>query len=90
MSVDQFESFSLAGQIRDLEEQRDLVIALSSGQGKQSTHALNTINTRINLLRRGDLSEEAVMDAQLDSILGRSIGPVSDAGLASLGIAPME
>ena len=38
------------------------------------------------MLRRGRVEERDVVEAQLDGILGESIGPLSDLGLGALGI----
>jgi len=87
MTIEQFESYAAAGQIAELEKLRTGVHALVSAMGKNCNSYLNSIESRIGLLRRGgDLESEDVIEAQLDTLLGKSVGPLSDAGLRNIGI----
>jgi len=87
MTLDQFEAFSAAGQVAELERLKAGAYLISSSLGKNLTSYLNSIESRIGLIRRGsELDDEAVIEAQLDTLLGKQIGPLSDAGLRNIGI----
>jgi len=87
MTIEQFEAFSAAGQIIELERMKAAVQTINAALGKGGTAFLNSIESRIGLIRRGgDIDEEDVLNAQLDLALGKSIGPLSDAGLEGIGI----
>lgn len=87
--MEQYEAFLTAGQVRDLTELKSRIRATSVGMaGKEAKRVLSSLDGRIEILRRGVVTEEEIVEAQMESQFGRSIGPISDEGLAALGIVP--
>lgn len=83
----QFDAYSLIAQITKLEDEHTAVRSAALGMGGKNVRSvLSGISARIDTLRKGKVSEEDVIEAQLDGMLGESVGPISDSGLASLGI----
>jgi len=87
LSMRQFDAYSLVSQVVKLENEFTMVQAAALGMGGKNTkNVLNGIAARVSALRRGTVDEQDIIEAQLDGILGQSIGPVSTAGLSSFGI----
>ena len=87
LSIVQFDAYSLVSQIVKLEQEHTLIQSTGLGMGgKNLRNVLNGTAARMETLRKGKVSEEDVIEAQLDGLLGESIGPIPDSGLASLGI----
>jgi hypothetical protein len=90
MNIEQFESYAAVGQIEEQKLQRLLVLGCVYGGSKNVKAVLRQIDQKIEMLKRGYIDEEDLVDLQMDSIVGKSVGPLSDAGLSALGIVPEE
>lgn len=87
LSIVQFDTYSLVYQINKLEEEHTFIQSVGLGvNGKNIKSILNGVLRRIEMLRRGSVNEEDVVEAQLDGLLGESVGPITDNGLSALGI----
>lgn len=76
------------GQISDLTYMKNQIRAHASGAaGKETRRIVSSLDVRIDMLRRGSVSEEDLAEAHLESTLGKSLGPLSDSALSALGIA---
>lgn len=87
--MEQFEAFLSAGQVTDLTDLKARIRATATGMaGKEAKRVLASLDARIAIIRRGMATEEEIAEAQMESAFGRSVGPLTDDGLAALGIVP--
>lgn len=91
LSLEQFEAFSAAGRIKELEDRRETIYAVNAAMGKGVNSAIRGIDARIKALRKGkELSPQDIIDAQLDAMLAPSVGPMTDRGMEAMGIVKKE
>lgn len=88
--MEQYEAFSIVGQIRKLQELQTLIQAHNVSQGKGVRGTLSSIDRKIAILRRGAISEQDMVEAELDSQFGRAVGLTSDQALESIGFEKRE
>jgi len=70
---------------------REEIYAMNAAMGKGVNSAIRGIDAKINALRKGrDLTDQDIIDAQLDTVLAPSAGPLTDRGLSAVGIVKKE
>ena len=85
LSMEQYEALVQVGQIMRLEDMRLGMQAINAAMGKNVRTNIYSIDRKLGILRQGHVSEEQLAEAELDATFGRSLGPLSDNALQSLG-----
>lgn len=88
LSFDQYEAFTAAAKIRELQRDRDSLLSFNNAQSKDPQASLKRRESFIERIFYGEeLDEEAIADDVLTDKYGDALNLGSDAALENLGIA---